>query len=332
MVKILSTHPLPGAAFERLQAAHTVILLEDTERERGLEAELAEAEVLITQISLPITKALLDAAPKLRIIASYGVGTNHIAVEWATLREIPVLNTPNVLTDASADLAFGLLLSATRRITEGDRLIRAGGWQGSGPSFFLGPQVTGKTLGIVGMGRIGQAMARRARGFAMPILYHNRKRLSLSLEREYGATYLPLHELLAACDILSLHCPLTPDTRHLIRKETLALMKPTAVLVNTARGAVVCEEDLAEALASKRLAAAGLDVFEDEPHPIPALLALPNVVLSPHIGSATFETRSAMTELLVSGIHDLLQGKIPLNVVNPEIYQGKLPPPSAEEE
>jgi glyoxylate reductase len=230
-------------------------------------------------------------------------------------RGIVVTNTPGVLTEATADFAFGLLLAAARRIAEGDRVVRAGGFDGWTPSFMLGKRVHGATLGLVGMGRIGQAMARRARGFGMRVLYTAPRGLPEDLERALGATRQDLNALLSMADFVSLHCPLTPETRHLMNVSRLGLMRPGTVLVNTARGGCVDEPALADALSRGHLAAAGLDVFEDEPRVDPRLLALENVVLAPHLGSADRPTREAMARIAVDNVLAVLAGQPPLTPV-----------------
>ena len=213
-----------------------------------------------------------------------------------------------MLSEATADLAWALLLAAARRLGEGERLVRAGLWAGPGPLQLLGQPVGGRTLGIVGMGAIGQAVARRARGFSMPVVYHNRRRVPEAVEQELGARYLALDELLATADVVSLHAPLNDDSRHLIDAAALALMKPTAVLVNTARGALVDEAALVDALREGRIAAAGLDVYEREPQLSDGLAGLENVVLTPHVGSATTETRAAMVQLCLDNVVAVLSG------------------------
>ncbi|HET9595247.1 MAG TPA: D-glycerate dehydrogenase [Anaeromyxobacteraceae bacterium] len=249
---------------------------------------------------------LLDALPTVRHVASYGVGVNHVDLDAARSRGVLVTNTPGVLTDATADMAMALLLAAARRVVEGDRVVRAGGWTEADPGWMLGTEVTGKTLGIVGFGRIGQAVARRASGFGLRILYTSPREVAFA-----GAERAPLEELLARSDFVSLHVPLTAETKDLLSRERLALMKPGAVLVNTARGPVVDDAALAEALASGRLAAAGLDVFRDEPRVPEAFLRLPGTVLTPHLGSGTRETRAAMARLVTDEIERVARGEPP---------------------
>lgn len=268
-----------------------------------------------------IDHELFAAAPKLRVVAQFGVGYDNIDIEAARQRSLTVTNTPDVLTEATADLAWALLLAAARRVGEGERRVRRGEWTGWEPGQLLGSQVSGSTLGIVGAGRIGTATGLRARGFNMRVLYTSR-RVNRALESGAGARRTDLESLLRDSDFVSLNVALTPETRHLLDARRLALMKPGAVLVNTARGAVVDEAALAEALAHGRLAAAGLDVYENEPRVHPRLLELENVVLAPHLGSATRSTREAMGILaarnLIAGLADqppptplLIKGKKP---------------------
>jgi lactate dehydrogenase-like 2-hydroxyacid dehydrogenase len=263
---------------------------------------------------------LLDAAgPSLRAVANYAVGCDNIDGDLLSARGIPFSNTPDVLTDATADLAWALLLAAARRIAEADRYVREGCWQGWGPSQMLGMDVAGRTLGIVGAGRIGQAAARRATGFGMTTLYWNRSPKP-DFEAECGAARVELDQLLRDSDFVSLHLPGTPETRHVIGERELGLMKPTAVLVNTGRGPLVNEAALVDALRERRIAAAGLDVFEEEPKVHPGLLELDNVVLAPHIGSATHQARSKMAEVAATCLIEMLEGRRPEQCVNGEVF------------
>jgi len=284
-----------------------------------------ECTGLVTLLSDPIDAEVLDALPRLKIVAQYAVGYDNIDVEHATKRGIMVTNTPGVLTETTADLAWGLLMAASRRIVEADRYVRRGKWRVAwGPEMLLGVDVYGATLGIVGMGRIGYAMAKRATGFGMTILYTSRSMTDITMkaERELGAKRVDLDILLRSSDFVSIHVPLTKETRHLIDRDKLAVMKPTAILINTARGPVIDEEALAEALANGRIRAAGLDVFEKEPLAADSpLLDLDNVVLTPHIGSASIETRSRMAEICARNLVAGLQGQRPPNLVNPEVCE-----------
>ncbi|HYX11256.1 MAG TPA: D-glycerate dehydrogenase, partial [Candidatus Acidoferrum sp.] len=262
------------------------------------------------------------AGPQLKVVSNYAVGFDNVDVPECTRRGIPVGNTPGVLTETTADLAFALIMAAARRLPEGDRYVRAGKWKTWGPLLLLGPDVHGATIGIVGFGRIGQAVARRAAGFGMTILYHDVQRASPEVEAEFGAIFLPLEELLPRVDFVSLHVNLTHDTHGLINAEKLSWMKPTAVLVNTSRGPVVNGSDLPAALRSGQIFAAALDVTD--PEPIPAddpLLSLDNCLVVPHIASASRATRGKMAEMaaanLLAGVRD---ERIP-TPVNPEVYE-----------
>jgi glyoxylate reductase len=272
---------------------------------------------ILCLLSDRIDAEVMDAAgPQLRGIANYAVGYDNVDVAEATRRRIPVSNTPGVLTETTADLAWSLLMSAARRIAESDRFVRSGKWQGWGPMQMLGVDVYGKTLGLVGAGRIGQAMARRAIGFDMRVLYHDVSRCE-AIEKS-GARMVTLDDLLRESDFVSLHVPLTLQTRHMIGRRELRMMKKTAVLVNTSRGAVVDETALVAALRDGVIFAAGLDVYEDEPRLKPGLAELDNVVLAPHIGSGSRETRQKMAEMAAENLAAMLQGKRPPNCVNPD--------------
>ncbi|HUQ01463.1 MAG TPA: D-glycerate dehydrogenase [Kofleriaceae bacterium] len=275
--------------------------------------ELATADALVCLLSDRIDAAALDAGPRLRVVANYAVGVDNVDVAAATARGVLVANTPDVLVEATADFTFALMLAAARRLGEGERMVRAGAWRGWAPEQLLGADVGGRTLGIVGMGRIGRAVARRARGFAMRVLY---TRGHAGDGAEAWATRVELDELLATSDVVSLHCPLTPETRGLVDARALAAMKPGAILVNTARGAIVDDGALAEALERGHLGGAGLDVFTEEPRIDPRLLAAPRVVLAPHLGSATTTARTRMAELCVTAVRDVLAGRRPTNLVN----------------
>ena len=277
---------------------------------------LADADALLCMLTDPITDAILAAGPSLRIVANCAVGFDNVDVAAATARGIWVVNTPNVLTEASADFAWALMLAAARRIVEGDTVVRSGRFQGFRLGLLLGAPVAGQTLGIVGLGRIGQAVARRARGFDMRVLYAQRHRADAARENELRARHVPLAELLSESDFVSLHVPLTGATRHLIDAAALARMKPSAILVNTARGPVVDEAALASALESGHLAAAALDVFEREPDIDDRLRRLDRVLLTPHAASATEPTRAAMARALAEDILRVLSGQLPNNPLN----------------
>ena len=278
-------------------------------RERVVE-EARGATILAPTYIDRVDGPLLDALPTVRLVASYGVGVNHIDLDACRARKVLVTNTPGVLTDATADHAMALLLAAARRVAEGDRLVRAGGWRAVDPAFLLGTEVSGKTLGIVGFGRIGQAVARRALGFAMRVVYASPRAVDFP-----GARQVPLDTLLAESDFVSFHCPLTPQTDNVLSRERIARMKRGAIVVNTARGAVVDDAALAEALASGQVAAAGLDVFRDEPRVPAAYLGLENVVLTPHLGSGTRETRAAMARLVLEDALRFAKGEPPRHPV-----------------
>jgi glyoxylate reductase len=269
-----------------------------------------------------IDAAVLDAAAGCRVVANYAVGYDNIDVPAATTRGIVVTNTPGALTDATSDLAWTLLVSAARRVAEADAFTRAGRFQGWAPMLFLGADLTGRTLGIVGAGRIGAAVALKSVGFRMRVLYADPSHHP-TLDKELGARRVPLDELLRESDFVSLHVPLTAETRHLIGAAQLAMMKQTAVLVNTARGPVIDEAALVAALKAGTIAAAGLDVYEDEPRLAPGLADLPNVVLLPHLGSATLETRARMAAMAAENLLAVLAGRRPPNCVNPEVYDAQ---------
>jgi glyoxylate reductase len=280
-------------------------------------ARAAGASGILCTLADQVDAELMDAAgPSLSVVSNYAVGVNNIAVAEATRRGIRVCNTPDVLTEATADLGFALLLSAARKVSDADRFVRAGRWTGWDPWGFLGVPVAGRTLGIVGMGKIGAAVARRSRGFSMKVLYHNRHRVSPSEEAGLAASYRDLDALLEESDFVVLSVPLTPETRGLISAERLGRMKRAAVLVNIARGEVVDEEALAAALSEGRLSGAGLDVFEKEPWIPPRLLSAPSAVLLPHLGSATGETREAMGRLAWENLLAVLDGREPPCPVN----------------
>ncbi len=279
---------------------------------------VAGASAVVSTLQDRIDGAFADAAgEKLRVVATVAVGYDNVDLAALRAREVILTNTPGVLTDATADLTFGLLLSVTRRLGEGERLLRAREpWQFN-LGFMLGTGLQGKSLGIIGLGQIGTAVARRARAFGMRISYTGRRRAAPELEAELDARFLPMESLLGSADVVSLHCPLTPQTRHLIDAGALAAMKPGAFLVNTTRGPVVDEAALADALEGGVIAGAALDVFEREPEVEPRLLALDNVALAPHLGSATVETRTEMALLAARNAASVLAGNGPLTEVRP---------------
>jgi glyoxylate reductase len=279
--------------------------------------QLRTADAVVTLLTDRVDDAFLDAAPDARIIANVAVGYNNIDVAACAARGVVVTNTPGVLTDATADLAMGLILMVTRRLGEGERLIRSGEPWKWGMSMMLGTGVQQRRLGIVGMGAIGQALAARARAFGMSIAYHNRRPIDPEQAAALGAELVDLDELLATSDIVSLNCPYNEATHHLIDAAALAAMQPTAFLINTARGPIVDETALVDALVAGVIAGAALDVFENEPAVHPGLLELDNAVLVPHLGSATVETRAAMAVLAARNVVEVLAGRDPLAAVSP---------------
>ena len=309
--KVLVTREIPAAGLHPLQDFDLTVLSEaPPARDELLEAARGATGVL-SNVTEKIDAEFMDAAGiGLKVVANMAVGYDNVDVEAAKERGIAVTNTPGVLDETTADTAFMLLLAAARRLGESERTLRAGNWEWWGPKLFVGVDVWGKKLGIVGMGRIGQAVARRGKGFGMEILYHNRSRKE-DAEEELDARYVKLYELLQTADFVSIHTPLTDETQHLIGADELDKMKPTAVLVNTSRGPVVDEEALADALADQRIFAAGLDVYENEPQVHPNLLQLENAVLAPHIGSGSEETRDRMAVLAAENIVAVLSGEEP---------------------
>jgi glyoxylate reductase len=282
-----------------------------------LAAAMAHCDVLVPTITDEIDAALINgASDQLKLIANFGVGVDHIDLHVARARGIMVTNTPGVLTEDTADMTMALILSVPRRLGEGEKIVRAGAWDGWKPVGMLGHRVTGKTLGIIGMGRIGRAVAARAHGFGMTLLYHNRHRLPAEVERQIGATYTEdVDDLMKASDIISINCPLSPETHHLVDARRIALMKSDAYLVNTARGEIIDENALIIALENGKIAGAGLDVYVGEPKVDPRLLALPNTILVPHMGSATFEGRTAMGEKVIANIRAWADGHRPPDLV-----------------
>lgn len=319
MSRVVVTGRVPEAALEKLRAEHEVDAWTGPEsigREQLLR-RVAGADAVVSLLTERIDAELLDAAgPQLKVVANVAVGYDNIDVPACTERGIVAANTPGVLTEATADIAFGLILSATRRLGEGERLIRSGQPWKWGMFFLLGSSLQGKTLGVVGMGGIGRATARRAKAFGMEIVYQSRSEIDAGVAAELGARRVDLDELLTVSDVVSLHCPYGPATHHLIGAEQLAAMKSSAYLVNTARGPIVDEAALASALREGQIAGAGLDVFENEPSVHPGLLELENVVLVPHLGSATVETRTAMAMLAADNALAVLSGERPPAPIN----------------
>ena len=313
--KVLVTREIPKAGLRHLEGFEVTVLSE-LPPERGVLLEAARgASGVLSTLTEKIDAEFMDAAGDgLRVVANMAVGYDNVDIEAAKERGIVVTNTPGVLDETTADTAFMLLLAAARRLGEGERIVRAGRWEAWGPKMLTGPDVWGKRLGIIGFGRIGQAVARRAKGFGMEILYTARSRKE-DTESKLGAQYLELDELLRVSDFITIHAPLTEETTHLIGAPELEKMKPEAVLVNTSRGPIVDEAALADALAEGRIFAAGLDVYEKEPKVHPKLLELENVVLAPHIGSASAETRDKMAEMTAEDLTAVLHGETPRNPV-----------------
>jgi len=313
------TGPLPPECMQRLENESNLTvnkLGRDLNQSELIEA-LKNADGLICFLSDTIDAEVLDANPNLKVVANYAVGYNNIDVDAATRMGVAVTNTPDVLTDTTADLAWALMFAVSRRIVEGDRLVRAGQWKGWAPLQLLGLDVTGATLGVIGMGRIGRAVAERAKAFRMEVLYWNRTRLDAETEKQLGMKYAEIDAVLSNSDFVSLHLALSPATEQLIDAEKLAKMRSSAYLINTARGSIVDEKALVKALQKKEIAGAGLDVFEKEPQVEPELFELENVVMTPHVGSGTIATRTMMGNMVVENCLAGCAGKRPKNLVNP---------------
>jgi glyoxylate reductase len=309
--QVLLTRRLPARALSRIEEVCDTELLDGSSLTSAqLAAKVPGKHGLVTMFIDPVDAAVLAAATDLKVVATVAVGYNNIDVAAAKARGIVVTNTPDVLTEATADLTMSILLGLTRRIVEGDRLVRKGGWKGFSFDFMLGSDMKGKQMGIVGLGRIGRAVAARARAFGMRIAYTRG-----TPEPGDTAEAMPLDQLLSTSDVVSLHCPLTPDTKHLINQAALARMKRSAYLLNASRGPIVDEGALVWALENRLIAGAGLDVYEDEPTVHPGLLKFENVVLVPHLGSATTETRTAMADLAAQNVVAVLSGRPPLTPV-----------------
>ena len=320
--RVLATHALPEPSLSTLEPDFDVRVLDYRPNEAELAAEVAEADALITLVTDPVTEDVLQAGRNLKIVGQYGVGVDNIDRSAAAARGIVVTNTPNVLTDATADLTMALLLALARRIVEGDRMVREGRFSGWRPDILLGSDLKGRLFGVLGPGRIGRAVARRARAFGMTVLACGR-----SPRDENDPDDPPrvsLEDLLRRCDVVSIHLPLNEETRALFDDETFAKMKPGSWLLNTARGPIVEEAALARALASGPLGGAGLDVYENEPAVHAGLLESDRVVLMPHAGSATLETRREMARMVVEDVRRVLSGEKPLRAVSPESGRERL--------
>lgn len=320
--KVFLTRELPPKAMERLRKETD---LEMNKEDRVLtKGEIIQGvkgkDALLCLLTDQIDEDVLSANPDLQVVANYAVGFNNIDVEAATKMGIPVSNTPGVLTETSADLTFALILSVGRRIPESDKYLRTGQWTGWGPLQFLGTDIHGSTLGIIGMGRIGKALVKRAIGFGMDVKYWNRTRLNEEEEKLMGVEYFSFSYLLQEADFISLHVAYNQETHHLISSKEFQGMKSTAVLINTSRGAVVDEKALVKALQSGQIWGAGLDVFENEPEVEPELLEMDQVVILPHLGSATIATRTRMAMIAIDNLLAVLQGEPAPNLVNKEIY------------
>ena len=319
MPEIFVTSPLPIPTMDRLRAlfGERVVFGDGTKEAAYVVKHAKGARVVLSTLEDPITAEVIDAlSPELGLIANYGAGVDHIDVAYALSKKIRVSNTPSVLTEDTADVTMALLLAVPRRLGEGTAAIRNDEWTGWNPTYLMGHRVAKKALGIVGMGRIGQAVAQRAKGFGLQLHYHQRNRLHESVEQELGAIYWPtLDTMLHHIDFLSLHCPHTKDTHHLMNAERLEQMKPTAYIINTARGALIDEAALVQALDDKKIAGAGLDVFEHQPKVHAGLKGRPNVIMLPHISSATVESRQEMGERVIINIQSFLDGHQPPNRV-----------------
>ncbi len=337
---IFVTQPIPERALARLRAAGEVELNPDP-LHVVTKAELLDAvrraEYLVCLLHDRVDGEVIGAAPRLKLIASMAIVPAGVDVAAATARRIPVTAIPPLVTEATADLHWALLLAVARRVVEGDQTLRAGVFPGGQSEHLVGADVHGQTIGMVGLGRIGEAVARRARGFGMRILYTKRRRLDTEAERALGVEYASLEDLLRRSDFVSVHVPLGADTVHLIGARELALMRPTAFLVNTARGPVVDEKALVDALRMGTIAGAALDVFEQEPLVEPGLLPLPNTVLTPHLGSGARGTRDRIAGIVADNVVAAIEGRRPPNVCNPEVYAGEgrdatsdAPPPSGK--
>ncbi len=321
--RVFVSQPIASSALERLRAIANVKINPDSSKviaKPKLIAGVKKCDILFALLHDRIDRAVLAANPKLRAVCSMSITPDNIDVADATKRGIPVTVVPPIVAEATADIHFGLIIAVARRMGEGARLLRSGKFPGSQSNHLAGSFVYGKTLGLVGAGRIGQATARRARGFGMKVIYWGPRR-KYDAERELGIEHVTLDRLLAEADFVSLHPPLNDETRHMISDKQFALMKPTAFIVNTARGAIIDEKALLRALKKRKIAGAALDVFEHEPNVPPAFKTLQNVVLTPHLGSAVMEVREQMANIVVDNIQALIDGRTPPNCVNPEVLK-----------
>jgi glyoxylate reductase len=322
--KLLITRRIPAEAMSLLTPHFEIDHYnKDTAIPRKLLLKkLKDKDALFCILTEKVDRELLDAAPKLKALTTYSVGYDHIDLKACTERGIPVTHTPGVLTETCADFTFALILAAGRRIAEGDRFMRAGKYKGWDPLMMLGTDIHGKTLGLVGFGRIGQAVARRARGFAMKVLYYDVQRVFPAIEKDLGAEYVEMDHLLRRSDFISLHTVLDPNTFHLIGDKAFALMKRSAYLINTSRGPIIDEKSLVKALKTNRIRGAALDVYEQEPKMAPGLNKCENAVLIPHLASASLETRTKMGTLAAEGLLDsLILKKKPAHLANPAVLE-----------
>ncbi len=322
-VKILITNEIPAGGMDMLKAKYEVELGIDYQKDRksAIIERIKEKDVILPLLTEAIDSDIMDAAPNLKIISNYAVGFNNVDLDAATERGILVTNTPGVLTDTTADCAFAMMMASARNIPSSERYARAGKFKGWEPLGFLGQDIYEKTLGIIGFGRIGMAMAKRASGFDMKILYYDEYRASEENEKKFNAKYVSLDDLLKQSDFVSLHTPLTPTTNHLIGQREFSLMKKTACIINTARGPVIEEKALIEAMEKKTIFGAAIDVFEFEPDIPDAMKKLENIIIIPHIASATFHTRTRMSEIAAQNIINICEGKMPVSLVNTEVLE-----------
>lgn len=321
--RVFVTQPIAPSALTRLRAIADVKINTDSSKilaKAKLIAAVRKCDILFALLHDRVDRAVLSANPKLRAVASMTITPDNIDVAEATKRGIPVTVVAPIVAEATADMHFGLMIAVARRMVEGAALVRAGKFPGSQSNYLAGSFVHGKTIGLIGAGRIGQATARRARGFGMRILYWGPRRKP-EAEREIGMEYVTLDRLLAESDFVSLHPALNAETRHMISDKEFAKMKPSAFIINTARGAVIDEKALVRALKQKKIAGAGLDVFEHEPKLPPALKSMKNVVLTPHLGSAVMEVRDRLANIVVDNIQALIDGRVPPNCVNPQVLK-----------
>jgi glyoxylate reductase len=320
--KVFITRRLPTALDELQQIADVEVWFDRQPPPYDVLLEKVQAiDGLLCLLTDPIDRPLIEAGASLKVISQMAVGYDNIDIPTATEKGIPVGHTPGILTDATADLTWALLMAAARRIVEGDRFVRSGQWKTWEPDLLLGPDIAGGTLGIVGFGRIGQAVARRAKGFEMQILYTNRSRLDLQIEQHLNAKFVPFEQLLQASDFVSIHTPFSPETYHLFSDRQFQLMKSSAILINTARGAIIHPDALYRALSQQQIAAAALDVTEPEPIPMDSpLLTLDNLIIVPHIGSASVQTREKMGKMAIANLIAGLKGDRLPHCVNPTVY------------